>query len=99
MSYSFSVTASTKDDAKQKIAEQFAQVAKNQPCHAADEAAAVAAGGAFVDLLTDIPDGHEIYVAIYGSLGWNHDAPDKYWSAGVSISANLRAKAKESANG
>lgn len=90
MSYSFSVTASTKDEAKQKVAEQFAQVVKNQPSHAADEAAAVAAGNAFVDLLGDVPDGQEVYVAMHGSLGWNHDAPDKFLSAGVSVSAGLR---------
>ncbi len=50
MSYSFSVVAATKADAKQKIADSFVNVVANQPSHAADRDAAVAAGGAMVDV-------------------------------------------------
>lgn len=92
VSYSFSVSASTKDEAKKLIAEQFALVVKSQPSHAADEPTAIAAGNAFVDLMDDVPEGQEIYVSMYGSLGWNHDAPGKFLSANVSVSANLRKK-------
>jgi len=102
MSYSFSVTASTKDEAKEKIAEQFAKVIEGQPSHAADKDNALAAAGAFIDLLTDVPADHHIAVSMHGSLGWNSDAPDKYTGAGVGVSAHFadnRWLKKEEANG
>jgi len=95
VSYSFSVIASTKEGAKQKLAEQFDLVIQNQPCHAADKDAAVAAGSAFIDLLTDVPEGHEIHVGMHGSLGWNQNAPDKFTGAGVGVSAHFRLKTSD----
>jgi hypothetical protein len=93
MSYSFSVTALTKDEAKQKVAEQFAYVVNNQPCHAVDKDAALTVANAFIDLLSDVTDGHEINVSMNGcSLRWNHNAPDKYVAAGVNVSAGIRAR-------
>ena len=92
MSYSFSVSAATKADAKQKIAEAFDSVVTNQPPHAVDRDAAVTAGGAFVDMLEDPADGQEIHVSMHGSMGWRHDAPETFTSAGVGISATVRAK-------
>lgn len=90
MSYSFSVKASTRDEAKSKVAEQMATVVQAQPDHELDQAAVVAAGSAFVDMLGDVPDGKELQVNIHGSVGWHHtqaDAvPKVYTGASVSIS-------------
>ena len=102
MSYSFAVSASTKDEAKQKVADEFAKVIENQPSHAADKDSAVAAAGAFIDLLTDVPADHHISVSMHGSLSWNSDAQDKFTSAIVGVSVYLvdnRWLKKEEANG
>ncbi len=94
MSYSFSITAGTKADAKQKIAVQFDNVIYNQPSHKTDRDAAVACGQAFVGTLAEPHEGDEIYVSMNGSLGWNHDAPDEFLHANVSVNASLRNKSK-----
>jgi hypothetical protein len=95
MSYSFQVTAGTKMDATQKIREQFDALVVTQPAHAADKEAAVVAAQTLVKLLAEPREGDEIYVSMYGSLGWQHDVPEEFLSASVSISASLRNK-KES---
>lgn len=92
MSYSFSITADTKAEAKQKISDAFDNVVNGQPSHAADQAAAVACGQAFVDTLADPHDGDEIFVSMYGSLSWKKDEPKEILAAGVSVSASLRNK-------
>lgn len=92
MSYSFSVTASSKAEAKQKIAESFDNVVIGQPSHSADRDAAVAAGSAMVDILNDPADGQEIYVNMYGSLSWVFDQPNSFTGAGMTVNASLRAK-------
>jgi hypothetical protein len=92
MSYSFSVTAANKAEAKQKIADSFDNVVKSQPSHAADRDAAVSAGSAIVDILRDPADGQEIHVSMYGSLSWLHDAPDAFIGAAATVNASVRAK-------
>ena len=92
MSYSFSVDGSSKADVKQKIADSFASVVTNQPSHAADRDAAVAAGGAMVDILKDPAEDQEIHVQIHGSLSWQHDVPDVFTAASVGVSASLRKR-------
>lgn len=94
MSYSFSVTADTKSDANRQIREQFDAVVVAQPSHAADKEAAVVAAQTLVRLLGEPREGDEIYVNMYGSLGWRHDAPDEFLSAGITINASLRNKSK-----
>ena len=97
MSYSFSVTADTMDDATRQIREQFDAVVAAQPSHAADKEAAVVAAQTLVRLLDVSGDGEEIYVSMSGSLGWNHDNhdnPEKFIHASVTINASMRAKAK-----
>ena len=93
MSYSFTVTAESKADAKQKVSDEFVNVVAAQPPHAKDRDAAVAAAGAFIDLLADPTDAQQVMVSVHGSLGWNHDAPDSFTGAGVGVSASVRAKA------
>jgi hypothetical protein len=94
MSYSFTVKADTKAEAKEKIAKEFDNVVSQQPIHAADQSAAVAAGAAFVDVLPDPSDVQQINVHVYGSVGW-HDAAEakNITSANVSVSASLASKA------
>ena len=94
MSYSFSVTADTKAEATGKIREQFDAVVVAQPSHAADKEAAVVAAQTLVRLLAEPHEGDEIYVSMSGSLGWNHDVPEEFLHANVSISTSLRNKSK-----
>lgn len=97
MSYSFSVNAASKAEAKQKIATAFDSVVASQPSHAADREAALAAGGAFIDLLTDPAGDQQIQVSMHGSLGWRrwrHDDPKAFTGAGVGVSATVTALAK-----
>ena len=95
MSYSFSVTADTKEDATRQIREQFDNVVASQPSHAADKEAAIVAGQTFVRLLTEPSTDDEIYVSMYGSLGWRHDTtPTEFLSASLTINASLRSKNK-----
>lgn len=94
MSYSFSVTADTKTDATKQIREEFDAVVLAQPSHAADKEAAVVAAQTLVRLLEEPREGDEIYVNMYGSLGWRHDAPGEFLSASVTINASLRNKSK-----
>jgi hypothetical protein len=92
MSYSFTVTAGNKEDATRQIREQFDAVVVSQPSHAADKEAAVVAAQTFVRLLAEPGEGDEIYVNMYGSLGWRHDVLDEFVSAGLTINASLRRK-------
>jgi hypothetical protein len=92
MSYSFSITADTKEDATRQIREQFDAVVISQPSHAADKEAAVVAAQSFVRLLADPGEGLEIYVSMYGSLGWRNDTPDEFLSASLTVNASLRNK-------
>lgn len=92
MSYSFSVTASTKAEATGKIREQFDAVVVAQPSHAADREAAVVAAQRLVRLLAEPSDGDEVYVSMNGSLGWISDAPEQFMHANVTINTSLRKK-------
>lgn len=78
MSYSFAITAATKDDAKRLVAEQFdVQVTPTQPIHQRDRAAALAAANAYVDLLVDDP-GQHLRVQLNGSVSyqWSEEDPN-----------------------
>jgi hypothetical protein len=83
MSYSFSVTASTKDEAKAKAAQEFDAVIAIQPYHAKDAAYALANVGAVIDLMRD-DDTQDIRVECWGSLMWSTD-PDEI--TGVTLHA------------
>lgn len=92
MSYSFSVTADTKEDATRQIRERFDEVVVAQPSHTADKGAAVVAAQILVRVLADPQDGAEIFVNMYGSLSWR--AADVFTSASLTINASLRDKSK-----
>lgn len=94
MSYSFSIAAASKTEAKQKIADSFDGVVTSQPVHRADRDAAVMCGQTFVDMLADPDDGKEILVNMSGSMGWRDMEQKQFTSAGVNVNAYLRDKAK-----
>lgn len=90
MSYSFTAKASSKQQAKDLIAENFENVVATQGVHAADRSAAVACGQAFVDVLTAEPgENEEIQVSMYGSLGWRGTY---LYVASVHVDVQIRAK-------
>jgi hypothetical protein len=96
MSYSFSVTASTKEEVTRQIREQFDAVALSQPEHLLDKEAVVESAQRLVRILDEPSDTTEIYVSVYGSLGWNWSGtPEnrKYTSVGATVNAVLRSKA------
>ena len=77
MSYSFSVKASTKDEAKAAVAAEFNKVVATQPIHARDKAAALANASAVIDLLSDdVPAGYVIGVSCNGYVGWRENLRD-----------------------
>lgn len=94
MSYSFGITAISKADATAKVIAEFNQVVANQPPHAADKKAVVAAASAFIGILREPGDGEQLSVNVYGSLGWEGDysAPTAFSSGNVSVSASIAAK-------
>lgn len=99
MSYSFSVQAPSKDEAKAAVAAEFDKVMASQPTHATDKDAAVAAAGAFIDMLRNPAEGQVISVGMHGSLGWDVPDPKEFTGAGVGISASLVAKPADAAGG
>jgi hypothetical protein len=92
MSYSFTITADTKEEATRQIREKFDEVVAAQPSHAADREAAVVAGQTLTRLLADPPEGDEIYVNMYGSLSWKHDAPDQFPNGSLTVNVVVRNK-------
>lgn len=72
MSYSFSVKAATKAEAKDAVAEYFdKQVVASQPVHARDRTAVLANAGAVIDLLAD-DETKDIYVSCNGYVTWSY---------------------------
>lgn len=92
MSYSFSITASSKDEAKQKIAEQMDAVVLAQPPHAADRDAAVATGCAFVDLVMDVPEDRVMNISMHGSVSWILNDPHALTGSNVGFSCHFLQK-------
>ena len=89
MSYSFNVTAASKEEAKEKIAAELDKVVLSQPVHAADREQAQAAASAFIDVLADPADGEEIRVSVHGSVGWREEG--KFTHANIGVSASRQA--------
>lgn len=94
MSYSFSFTADTKNEAKQRAVDEMNTVVAQQPAHAKDKHAAIAAAHAFIDMLTE-KEGSAIQVSMNGSVGWEHAEKNysgtaldtQFCSAGVGVMA------------
>jgi hypothetical protein len=69
MSYSFTITATTKAEAKERVAAEFDKVVTQQPAHVRDRASALAAAGAFLDLIAD-DESKDFTVTVNGSVSW-----------------------------
>lgn len=97
MSYSFSIKASTKDEAGSKLEAELANVVNGQPVHAADRQAVQDAAYAFINMTREPTDSEDIHVYVSGSLSWNYNAdaptPEIFTGANVGVSVSLRSKA------
>lgn len=93
MSYSFSVKANTREEAKAKVAEQLTGVVAGQPSHSADMKQAQAAADAFIDLLGE-DDSKEVLVNMSGSLSWEwvDGTVTEITGANINVSAWLTQK-------
>lgn len=60
MSYNFSIRAADKAAAKAQVAEKVAEVVHSQPVHAVDQSAILANANAFIDMLPEAKEDHEI---------------------------------------
>lgn len=90
MSYSFTVKAKTKAEAKEKVIQEFQAVAKGQPVHLVDFDAVVASASAFVDMVADPEaENEEIQVSVNGSLTWKSEGV--FTAAEVTIRAYMRS--------
>jgi hypothetical protein len=69
MSYSIGFTVATKAIAKERVIAEMDNVVAQQPVHVKDQASAVAAAHAFIDLLAD-DDTKDIQVIMHGSAGY-----------------------------
>lgn len=87
MSYSFSVKAATKTEAKEKVSDAFDAVVAGQPVHDIDRNAAVAAAEAFVDMLGEPNEGDEVRVSVNGYLSWRGEGD--FIGANVAVSASI----------
>jgi hypothetical protein len=90
MSYSFSIKAVSKTQAKEKVAEAFDGVVVGQAIHDVDRDAAVACAEAFIDILGEPSDGDEVRVSVNGYLSWQGDMSNaNFTGANVTISASI----------
>lgn len=89
MSYSASVKAKTKAEAKGAVVEKFNEIVAGQPVHQADRDAAQSAVKAFIDTLTEPGDEQQISVSFSGSLSWREEGV--FTGAGMNVSASLIA--------
>lgn len=70
MSYSYSIQAATKAEAKEKIVAEWDKIVASQPIHSSDRQAAQAAAAASVDVLREPSDSEQISVGGYGSVAY-----------------------------
>jgi hypothetical protein len=93
MSYSFSITAASRDEAGKKVEEQLALVVSSQPSHGADRQAAQDAAEAFINTLTEPGENEQVSVNMSGSLGWRGSVDDGVFThASINISAAIVSK-------
>jgi len=90
MSYSFTVRAATKEDAKAQASAKYAEVLQAQPSHATDMAAAEAAAFTVIDLLPAAAD-RDVVVNCSGSVGWRGvwGADHEVTGLAISVGAHL----------
>lgn len=89
MSYSFSITADSKDEAGEKVEEQLSAVVQNQPVHELDRQTAQNAAVSSVSFLIEPSEQEQIQVSVSGYLGWRSEGPKDFTSANVSVTASI----------
>lgn len=88
MSYSFTVRAADKEQAKVAVAAEFGKVLAQQPVHVRDQAAMLANANAVIDLLADNAS-QDVSVACNGSVSWNGvGEPAEVPLVGANVSAS-----------
>lgn len=95
MSYSFSITAETKDGAKAAVASRYDGLMIAQPVHAHDRSAVLANANAAIDLLVN-DDNKDIQVSCNGYVtgNWNAGSTSVSFS-GVSIASSASLVTRE----
>ena len=84
MSYSFTVQAKDRDEAKKLVAAKLQEVVKAQPDHENDIDVAQAAAGTILDIVEDPAEDHVLRVSVAGSLSWSES--DVFTGANLSVS-------------
>lgn len=91
MSYSFSVKAATKAEAKEAVAKYFDEpVIAHQPVHTRDRAAVLANASAVIDLLAD-DEAKDVQVSCNGYISgnWSADSSEvRPYTVSIAASAN-----------
>lgn len=92
MSYSVNATGATKEEATSNIVTELNTVALQQEIHKKDMDQAKAAVTAFIGVMAEPDDKHEIAVSVNGYLSWN-TSDQAITSVGFGINAGYREKA------
>lgn len=90
MSYSFSIVANSKKEARAKVQEELDRVCGSQAVHKTDVLAAQAAAYAFIGMLTEPSETESVKVSMNGSLGWR--AENTFTSANVNVNTSIAPK-------
>jgi hypothetical protein len=97
MSYSFNVKGATPAVALELAAAEMAKVVASQPCHAQDQAQALAAAKAVMEpLITD--DSKDVSLSVTGSVTWGppytiEPGKEKIVACTISVAASLVPRA------
>lgn len=94
MSYSFSVRAASKLQAKQLVAAEFDKVVASQPVHGTDKSQALAAAETFIDILPD-DESQDVNVFVSGYLSGSWDKADLVSLSNVSVTVTASLVAKQ----
>ena len=90
MSYSFSVTAPSRAEAKDAVSAKFDEVVESQPVHEADREAANLAAGMFVDALDEPNENEMVSLSVTGSV--TTDGNGNVRNASLSVWASIAPK-------
>ena len=87
MSYSFSLRAATKAEAKTAVAAKLDEVVSQQPLHQLELDASVALADAIIELLPQ-DDTRDVAVSMNGSVSWTGVYPESHVVKGIGVSFN-----------
>lgn len=90
MSYSFSITAATKAEAKEKTIKEWDNIVAAQPIHAADRGSGQAHAEGSIDALSDPDSTQQISLSAYGSVSYRAD--NSIIAVGGTVNASLVSK-------